>query len=366
MPDFDHTHYVPVLKGKEGEYLALRELTDSVKDRLTPLIEIPSIPYDFINETVAKTVDQHLARVIEKIGTCWGADRDLFMDLDLIPPDEVMSDGSQPLKFIFDSARAVGLRLIPVTGVNRASDYQDAVREAKDNDGRGVCIRIESDDLVDFADLATKLTDLLGDLDLTTFDADLIIDLEAISPLNPTGPILLAANSIIANLPLVRDWRTLTLAATAFPQDLSNLSPRTATLIPRTEWIVWQTLAARRERILRLPTFGDYAIAHPVPNEIDPRLLKMSAQLRYTTDNDWLIFKERNVRDYGYEQFNEICRTLISRPEYKGAAFSWGDNAINVCAGPGSNPGNATTWRRIGTNHHLTFAVDQIANLPGL
>jgi hypothetical protein len=125
-------------------------------------------------------------------------------------------------------------------------------------------------------------------------------------------------------------------------------------------------LSCATGKIRWLPTFGDYAIAHPLLVEVDPRLMKMSAQLRYTTDTAWLVFKERNVRDYGFEQFKGICTALIARPEYKGAAFSWGDNAISECTLTSSGPGNATTWRRIGTNHHLTMVTDQISSVPGL
>jgi hypothetical protein len=105
---FDHTHYVPILKGKEGEYLALKDLTIIAKDGLTPLIEIPSIPYDFENDRPAKTIDEHLEKVVQKIKTCWGEGRTLFVDFGLIPPSEIMSDGTQPLKSIFDAARDEG------------------------------------------------------------------------------------------------------------------------------------------------------------------------------------------------------------------------------------------------------------------
>lgn len=362
MPEFDHTHYVPILKGKEGEYLALRELSAAVRQRMTPVIEPPSIPYDFANETPAKTVDEHLAKVVEKLDACWGRDLPLFIDLGWIPASEVMSDGRQPLKYIFDEARLKELMSIPVTGLSRESQYQDAVKEALDTDSRGICIRLENDDFVEFGDLEAGLSTLLSFFGVSPFEVDLIIDFEAIS----VGPVAMAANAAVANLPFVRDWRTLTLAATAFPQDLSNVPPRSATPLPRTEWINWQALAARRHRLLRLPTFGDYGIAHPLLAEIDPRVMQMSAQLRYTTETDWLVMKARNVKAHGYGQFNDICRYLVTRPEYKGADFSWGDSAISEATAAGAASGNATTWRRIGTNHHLTFVVDQIANLPGL
>src|ERR1043165_6479537 len=162
--DFDHKHYVPILKGKEREYLALRELAGDARDRLTPLIEPTPIPYDFENGAPAKTVDAHLANAVSKIVTNWGLDP-VFIDLDWIPSSETMTDGRHPLKFIFDGARAVELQAIPVTGINRDAAYQAAVKNALDSDHRGVCIRVESDDLDDLIDLNSSLIALLGELD---------------------------------------------------------------------------------------------------------------------------------------------------------------------------------------------------------
>ena len=45
---FDYNkHYVPNLKGRQGEYGALETLSLAIKRRLTPLIEIPPIPLNF-------------------------------------------------------------------------------------------------------------------------------------------------------------------------------------------------------------------------------------------------------------------------------------------------------------------------------
>lgn len=38
---FDERHYAPVLRWKRGERGALRELSDGIKHRTTPLIELP-------------------------------------------------------------------------------------------------------------------------------------------------------------------------------------------------------------------------------------------------------------------------------------------------------------------------------------
>jgi len=37
---FDHRHYVPVVKWKRGERVALRNLTSDVREKITPLIEL--------------------------------------------------------------------------------------------------------------------------------------------------------------------------------------------------------------------------------------------------------------------------------------------------------------------------------------
>lgn len=48
---FDYKHYVPILRWKAGERIALRELYDADKEALTPVIEIPS---DVISKALNK------------------------------------------------------------------------------------------------------------------------------------------------------------------------------------------------------------------------------------------------------------------------------------------------------------------------
>jgi hypothetical protein len=135
--------------------------------------------------------------------------------------------------------------------------------------------------------------------------------------------------------------------------------------IPRADWEVWRALAIdRADELPRRPAFADYAVQHPEPEEIDPRLMRMSAAVRYATPNDWLILKKKNVRDHGFDQFHDISAELAQRSEFRGADFSGGDRAIQDCADRKGGPGNATTWRWIATNHHIEMVVDQIANLP--
>lgn len=362
---FDHKHYVPILKAKAGEYGALETLKSLPKSRLTPLLELWPIPWDFEGDRPAKSIDTHLKNVAQRLKKHWGIERSLFLDLLFIPSSETMKDGRHPLKYVFDEARVHSVQLIPTTGTNRDTSYQEAVKDTVAVDGRGVCIRLENDDFEDTAELETALTQLLGFLQLSRMEADLLLDFKELSE-RQTSPVIIAVRSVLNSLRSVKDWRTIIFTGSGFPENLSQLSSGSINRRARTEWVIWKTLANDRNKIPRLPTFGDYAIAHPEPMEVDPRLMRMSANLRYTTDNDWLILKGRNVRDYGYEQFNDLCGTLVQFNEYCGPSYSWGDAYIDNCVNNIEGPGSATTWRKVGTNHHLTFVTEQLASLAGL
>jgi hypothetical protein len=145
---------------------------------------------------------------------------------------------------------------------------------------------------------------------------------------------------------------------------IKQRAPVIDSTLPRREWELWKTLQRRPGILPRHDLiFGDYAITHPVPKELDPRTMRMSASIRYTTRDNWLVVKGRNVRQYGFEQYFELCKELVQRPEYEGRDFSWGDKYISDCADGMTGPGNATTWRKVGTNHHLTRVMREIANL---
>jgi hypothetical protein len=190
---------------------------------------------------------------------------------------------------------------------------------------------------------------------------DLILDFKGFDA-GQAPAIEIAAAAGLAALPRVDDWRSVTLAGGAFPLNLSGLSGEA--LIPRADWEVWRsTISARSEEDVRLPSFGDYAVQHPEPDEIDPRLMKMSAAIRYATPSDWLVLKGRNVQDYGWEQFHDLSADLVGRSEFRGPDFCAGDQTIQACAQRETGTGNAMTWRKIATNHHIAVVVDQLANL---
>src|ERR1019366_9332962 len=111
--------YVPILKGKNGEFGALESMSPEVKERITPLIEILPIPWDHKNDIPGKTIDEHLLKVDSKFEKSWGSDQLFFVDLMRIDERERMSDGTHPLANLFNRARFRTLKAVPVTGLIR-------------------------------------------------------------------------------------------------------------------------------------------------------------------------------------------------------------------------------------------------------
>jgi len=357
---FSTYHYVPILKGKKGEYDALQKLNEDIRDKLTPLIEIPQIPYDYENDDYAKTIDQHLNNVIETIKNSWGENRLFFLDLIQINADERMEDGTHPFIFLANEARNKNVKFIPVTGLERDRDYNEAVKNIFDIDRNGICLRIDGDYFLE-DELESRISDLLNTLSVRTENCDLILDFKFISP-SDEKILSFVLTNYLQNFPYFTSWRTFTISATSFPQDLSKVPSDSIQRIPRTEWHIWNKLI--RSDLIRKPSFGDYAIQHPEPVEIDPRLMTMSANIRYTIENDWIIIKGHSVKRFpGFKQFHELSNILLRNENFKGRNFSWGDNYIYNCAQRTVSSGSARTWRMIGTNHHIVLTVNQISNL---
>jgi hypothetical protein len=357
---FPGNDYVPILKGRDGEYGALGSMSPEERERITPLVEIPPIPWDYTNDVPEKTIDQHLAKVDRKLEKSWGVDQPFFVDLMRIGEQERMSDGTHPLAHLFNRARLRTLKAIPVTGLIRDDDYQAACREIVGEDKRGVCLRLQRDDFDERGTLETAITKLLGLLRVSPADTDLVLDLGSLHTENGVVPSIDGV-SLVMSVPFSKKWRSFVLAATGFPVNLMGLPPSEISTIRRLEWSLWCGVAADN-RIARTPTFGDYAIAHPEPSEVDPRLMRPSASIRYTIEDVWLILKGKNLKNYGFKQFHDVSKNLVKNPAYSGRQFSWGDRYISDCANRLVSSGNLTTWRRVGTSHHIAYVTQQLAN----
>ncbi len=356
--------YVPIVKGKEGEYAALGALNISVRQQVIPLIEIPGIPYDYVNNRPARSLDAHVQGVARKVDSCWGAERPIYIDFSAHADGELLGDGTHVLQLVLSEARKIGVQAIPVVYTSSSPEcLSEASLHAREMQ-QGVCLRLLVGDFDEEVDLETRINAILEILQLGESEIDVILDLEEIQ--DDLQRSILVARALLGGVPRPTTWRRLILAASSFPEDLRDVNAATVTTLPRREWELWGALNRRPERLPRRDlVYADYGITHPSLRELDPRTMRMSASIRYTGRDEWVIVKGRNVRQFGFEQYFDLCEALVQHPSFTGRELSWGDGFIADTAARKAGPGNATTWRKVGTNHHITLVAIQLATLNG-
>jgi hypothetical protein len=209
--------------------------------------------------------------------------------------------------------------------------------------------------------LTVELATVLGQLGITSADADLILDLGEITEDRILDAVDLVKN-VLRTLPRVQLWRTVVVVGSGWPMDLRDFSPNTDGVVERTEWSVWRQIASSSNGAYPVPVFGDYAIANPNPND-RITVPNVPVALRYTSTDDWTVIKKQTIQQAGADQFIDLCEEMESRSEFCGRHHCWGDGEIGRIVDGTSSPGNATKWKRIGFIHHLTFVVNQLASL---
>ena len=350
--------YVPILKWRQGEYLALERLPNDVKECVMPLIEVPPLEWDFEKGQYAKNIDEHLKLFITRFIKKWGK-RKAFIDLHLIDPTSRMVNGVHPLTYVFVEALKNELEVIPVTGLNRGTDYQRAVKKSIGQFSNGVCLRLSINDVLKLSQM-NRLDTFMHYHSIEFSELDVVLDLEA-PDFNPITQFARLLHNQIQNLSEIERVRSFTIIGSAFPKSMGQLSIG-AQIIERSEWNLYREYCGQLTASERKPQFGDYAISNPALLQLDMRLIKPAASLRYTIDGGWYIHKGTNVRDNGFSQYKKICLKLMKSRHFQGGTYSPGDKYIKECGEGAASTGNLTVWRWVGTNHHITKVVDDSAN----
>lgn len=346
--------YVPLLKGKQGEVDALADTSIGTQTNIVPLIEIVpgSGPGDEPAEVLADC-----RKLVDRLKKKWAGQ--VMLDGGLLDQDLPLgSDGRGVVFLLAELARLAGLTAQPVL---RLGDPHLASTDAAAvcaMDRNGLTIRLTNEELDEEPEvLDIALESAVAKVRLTYGEVDLIIDLGEVQ-----GDLAVVASARIV-LPLLRaltsidHWRSVTVAAGAFPVDLSTF----------TAWVVGERArddAKLFDRVTSLWTgrqldYGDYAVAHPVLGQGAP--FAPPPQLRYTASSSWVVLKGRRTDPRANAQFYDICDVVAVHPEFAGVNLGASDARIANSRADG--PGNGTTWRRIGTAHHLDYVALRLTTL---
>ena len=351
---FGPHHYVPVLKVKRGEKIALQRVADTLRPRITPLLEIVARPSD-----KSHSVESHLDNAFKNLAESVASYSRCFLDT-----REIAADGQPAADEVFERASRAGIVYTPVTGVSRTADVFAALAHRT----HGLALRVTRAEF-EAGRIGERIESFTRLHHLEAVDVDLIIDLGAVEEMIAEG-IAALTEAFMGEVPMQEQWRTLTVSACAFPRGLGGVARHSYSLVERADWTAWKDhLLARREKLTRLPTFSDCAIQHPSGVEgFDPRMMQVSATIRYTTDETWLLIKGESTRNVSPSRQFPTLATRLVYGHYQGQFFGPDhcDGCLQMQAAADGAPrlGSAEAWRRLGTIHHLSLVTQSLDAVP--
>lgn len=362
---FGSNRYAPAILTRQGERLAMRELPEPVKAAITPLFVVHPIDLQPGTTEPVRSVSAHLEKLARQLRQDWGSSP-AFVDLRFIDTSKPLEDGRHPLLSFVVRCRESDLPLAPVISGAQAPSYRRAAVEGASAAGTTIALRLSPDE---WANTGTPLGDghlqgLLAETGREPEAVHLILDVEEIG--TSSALVAAAVRPALRSLPHANQWASLTVLGTGMPVGTQEVGRDSEMHLPRREWALWRALDGADHR---RSSFGDYVVQNPDPiSNFDPRFMDSSAQLRYTTSNSWFVVRGRGMKadDGGAEQIRTLAEKIVSDPiVYSGRDFSWGDRWLWDCVHNAGAPGGQGVWRKVTTNHHLTFVVGQLASPHG-
>jgi len=335
--------YIPFLRGKTGEFVALQNLDEEVLDVICPLIQ-------FLPDTNQKRAGNYLQKISSELINAWNFDGNLiYFDTNYL----------KDMHFIADLMRVLtdnGINLIPVIQPSSPEEYLNIVRDNHRDNGIGVRIQVGS---YRPTDLISMLENVLNKFDIEISDIDLIIDLQYIDNEANIDRYKRTFFRFYNALPNPLSVRRIILSSGSFPVDVNEFRVNTISRITRIEESLWRAV---RHDIGKAPlVYGDYGNIHPIYNP-EAKAFPGSCTLKYTSDQDFYIFRgvKANKVEEGFEQYHTKSKELIRSAIYDGRDFSWGDEQIYKCAKHEITSGNAGSWVKYTLNHHFLKVIKML------
>lgn len=349
--------YMPVLRTKRAELHALAKLSEAERRDVHPLlvVESPTPPKPGSGRRRPWTEQTALLdRIVDPnngLVGCWGQSDPIAIDLGELSHELV--DSAETHEWFYSECEMMGIAAIPVTGRDRSPDARTAAASAARRIGAGVCIRLRGEDL---AAGAAGMSPLERELDLPRSQIDVVIDLGA---LPGTDAFILAAVAAqyVERAEPASGWRSLTLVGSAFPTALyTEVEYNSHELFTRTEMDIWRRAAREVPALGQGVSFGDYCMVSPIPGPP----YRGAANLRYTTENQWLVMRGHQLEKAPPDDYPRLARELVHLDGWYGGEHCPGCEFIQAKADGAKGPGNSTQWRYASFVHHITVTRTQL------
>lgn len=353
--------YLPILKSKQGEFVALSKLSPLQMEFIAPLFEVTPLEWDHAERKKPRTWEEHLDSFCKKFVTKWKRNN-CFIDTSLLNWED--EDNTYRISYIFDNLSAHKLLPVPVSSLTTSIAFDKAFKYIlKQYNINEIALRVNSGVVTD-PEFENKIIELLTDLQIKPQNTHLIFDLEEPDFSEPED-FVDSLISILEDFPFLSEWRTFTIAGTSFPS--SSTIKEGTWAFNRNEWKFYQSLIRKLKttNYERGINYGDYSIVNPTYFEFNPKIMSASANIRYTHNDQWIVAKGKALKNKtAYTQYIALASTIVASKYYLGEKFSDGDSHLAKCVRREEGPGSPSIWIWVGNNHHFTKVLQDLFSIP--
>ena len=321
-------NYIPFLKLKTSEILAIKELSSELKEVVTPFFDFPRKD-NFDEDNFKNTTEKMVRSVTRHLSSIPGFYLDNF---DIDSTFEI--DGMNNYEYLLLSFN--NCRVIPVVSIDRYDGHIGSVYNLKNEgeiESNVLAIRLVPEYFESYMAISDDIDDMLGEV-IELFDyIDLIFDCRVC--LNQdwrriSSDIINFAQSISEIYPI----RKFVVTGSSIPPSISDITGvESQRIYTRAELRIWNEVNSALGDSLPL-TIGDYGIVSPNYSDIDiipEAMLNVTApKIFYSFENNHFIIRGGALRTHprGFAQYFDLAEILVSEEFYRGRDYSFGDDFL--------------------------------------
>ena len=344
-------HYVPIFKGRVAECWAWRNADQSAVAASRPVFEVLPGP------NICEAIDAF----VKRLGPQYYPQRVITVDTGYLDQTRQLP-GTADMAMLH-TAKTLHTKGVAAKPVMRITDDPTVLQEVKDaaqKHGHGACLRLGWPGNPPNATQAAQMwPHVCSATALPPSEVDLLIDF---GPVRDANQVAQAAQTALQMLHWANHdgpWRSVTVAAGAFPLSISAFQTGAATPVRRYDAELFDRIMAGRPAVS--PDYGDYGIAHP--KMVTGGGTNAWPNMRYTSQREWQVYRE-SLSNPANSLFYDICDKVVASGHWPavGAGYSAGDAQIYRRARGAGGTGTATHWLRWGWSHHHKHVIDRLSN----
>lgn len=359
--------YCAFLKFKRNEVLALNDLTDELKEKISVFFDMPNeLPFksrqdskdefspqellDFKNQKFLKKIEEQKKYFSDKINWL----NEFYFDNYDIDPSVSIDNNTYNYQTIIDNFASLGM--IPVCGVDdRVPQHLECIINSK-NIGKfktdKIAIRITESVFEDYEYIEDEFTELIETLDANFSKIILIFDLRCIKNEQSTLSKLI---NFLNKINLLQ-FHEIIISGSTIPSSIKDLlNTSTIINIDRKEIFVFTNIFDKVPNIC----LGDYTCISPDTNFLDLYIediaSRMTGKIFYIYQNKVCIARSSKLRG-NKAAFKPLLDYIIAQPFFRGEHYSFGDKYI-FDKHPKGTEISAASIIRPNVNLHISYML---------